>query len=342
MRKFRCAVIGCGRIGCGFDDNSNDNIIRTHAGSYFKNHYTKLVALCDIDESKLQKYGKKYGVSGLYTKSSEMLAKENIDCVSICTLVDTHLDLVREVSKYNIKGIFLEKPISNSVQNAKKIIDICKKNRITLIIDHQRRFDPFYNSVRQLIQKKRIGDIQLINVYYGSGISNTGSHMFDLLRFIFGEIRSVKANFSKNESINNLDPNIDASLEFEDGTICRVQALDYRSYSLFEMDILGSLGRIKLNLISNEIEYFQVATKNSLVYKNLIPLKIRIKKSKQSAIQLGVQNLVSSIRSGNEPKCTGKDGYLSLELIVASIISSKLGRRIHLPLSNNNYKINSK
>ena len=49
MKKLKCAVIGCGRIGCGFDDNQS-NLIKTHAGSYFKNSQTNLVALCDIDK----------------------------------------------------------------------------------------------------------------------------------------------------------------------------------------------------------------------------------------------------------------------------------------------------
>src|SRR3989338_4578762 len=169
MNRLRCAVIGCGRIGCGFDDNS-DGTVRTHAGSYYKNSKTYLVALCDIDLSKLEKYGNKYKISGLYTKSFDMFKKESIDCVSICTLVETHLDLVKEAAKFGVKGIFLEKPISSTLQDAKKIIEICKKHQIVLVIDHQRRFDPFYNKIKQLIQQKKLGKIQLINVYYGSGI----------------------------------------------------------------------------------------------------------------------------------------------------------------------------
>ena len=54
MKKLNCAVIGCGRIGCGFDDN-HSNLIKTHAGSYFKNSQTNLVALCDIDKKKNRK-----------------------------------------------------------------------------------------------------------------------------------------------------------------------------------------------------------------------------------------------------------------------------------------------
>ena len=51
---YKCAVIGCGRIGCSFDDDSK--LIRTHAGAYYNNSKTILNALCDIDKSSLLKY----------------------------------------------------------------------------------------------------------------------------------------------------------------------------------------------------------------------------------------------------------------------------------------------
>ena len=340
MKPLRSAVVGCGRIGCGFDDDPSTKIIRTHAGSYYNNQNTKLVALCDIDEIKLKKYGKKYQVSGLYTNSSEMFNKEQIDCVSICTLVESHLDLVKEAAKYDVKGIFLEKPISNSISNAKKIIEICKTHNISLIIDHQRRFIPAYHSVKKFIRTGKLGNIELVNVYYGSGIANTGSHLFDMLRLLFDEVTSLKANFSKNKSLNPNDPNVDAIIQFVNNTFCKINALDYRNYGVLEMDIFGTLGRIRLDLSANDIEYFNISS-DSLVYKHLVKSILKTKKSSKSPIQLGLINLLHSIKTQKEPLSTGYDGYKSLELIIASLISSKHNKEITLPILKNNYKITS-
>ena len=341
MKPIRCAVIGCGRIGCGFDDNLSKTI-QTHAGSYYKNSQTNLVALCDMDVNKLKKYGKKYNISKLYENSLKMFEKENIECVSICTLVETHLELVKEAAKFNVKGIFLEKPISSNLKQAQEIIDICKKNKISLMIDHQRRFDPFYNNIQKLINQKKIGEIQIINVYYGSGIANTGSHLFDLIRLFFGEIISLKSNPSKNNSNNIMDLNFDIRLELSNKIICNIIALDYKNYALFEMDIIGTTGRIKLDLASNQIEYFKIDNTDSIVYKKLTKNKIMIKNSKQSSIQLGVKNLIESIKVKKQLQCTGFDGYKSLELIIASINSAKKRKKIELPLRNKNYNIDSK
>ena len=343
MKKLRCAVIGCGRIGCGFDDSIHGKLIMTHAGSYFKISNTKLVALCDIDKKKLKKYGKKYNVKRLYTKSSEMFAKEDLDCISICTLADSHLELVKQAVNAGVKGIFLEKPISNSLNNTKKIIKLCNQKNVKLAIDYQRRYDQYYISIKNFLNE-RMGKIQTINVFYGGGIANTGSHLFDLLRFFFGEIKSMKGSFSNNQSGNVLDPNIDLQIEFKRKINCTINSLDYRIYGLFEMDILSTEGRLRINLAANtyEINYFKKSIKDASGYRKLIPFTFKVKKSKESSIILVVKDLMNCIKYNKKPICSGIDGYKSLELILASIMSSKQNKVVHLPLISNKYKISSK
>lgn len=340
MKKLNCAVIGCGRIGCGFDD-SYSKIVKTHAGAYYRNSQTNLIALCDIDKKKLEKYGKKYHISRTYTNSNELFRNEKLDCISICTLIDTHLDLVKNAAKNGVKGIFLEKPIAPSLKNAEEIINICKKNNIVLLIDHQRRFHPIYETVKKILKKKAIGDVQLVNVYYGAGISNTGSHMFDTLRMLFGEPKSIKAKKSKNFSNNKNDPNLDVVLEFE-SFYCNIHSLNYDNYAVFQAEIWGTLGMIKLEMINNRIEVFKVSTKKSAVYKNLEKIQIETKNSKYSPIQLGLENMMQSITSKTTPDSNGYDGYKALELIIGSIVASKNKKIIKLPLKNNNYQISSK
>jgi len=339
---LKIGIIGCGRIGCSFDDNSVGGEIRTHAGSYASDHNTKIVALCDIDKNKLNRYGRKYKVTNLYTKSTELFRNENLDCISICTLVDSHLDLVKKAVNHGIKGIFLEKPISNNLKNSKKIIQLCAKHKTSLVIDHKRRFDPFFHSLQKFIQDGRLGDIQFVNVFYGSGITNTCSHIFDVLRMFFGEVKNVEGRFSRINSGNSNDPNIDVNLEFKNKIICNMHSLDVRNYGMLEMDIFGTKGRIRFDLESNKVEYFKISTKNFLVYKNMVKSKIKVNRSKYSAIQLGVKNLGESVQYKTKPLCTGNDGYKSLELIIASHLSSIKRKKITLPLKENNFRINSR
>ena len=340
MKKLKCAVIGCGRIGCGFDDNQS-NLIKTHAGSYFKNSQTNLVALCDIDKKKIEKYAKKYKISKTYTSTSELFKNEKLDCVSICTLVSTHLKIVEEAANSGVKGIFLEKPISDSINDAKKIIEICKRNKIKLQIDHQRRFHPVYLKIKKVLDEKKIGEIQFINVYYGAGIANTGSHMFDLLRMLFGEIKYVKSQYSKNKSQNKNDPNLDMTIEFFNSITCQINSLDYTNYAIFNMEIYGMKGVLKIDLIKNEGKLLKISNKSN-VYKILEKEIIIAAKIFETPIQMGLRNIINSIKLDKKIQSNGNDGIKSLEIIIAAMKSAKQKKQITLPLSNNQFKINSK
>ena len=341
MRKICCAVIGCGRIGCGFDDISDIKTTMTHAGSYYNNLNTDLVALCDIDKSKLKKYGKKYSISKLFDDPNDLFENVDLDCVSICTRADSHLDLVKIAAKHGIKGIFLEKPIGNSLQNSLKIIEICKKNNIKLLIDHQRRFDPFFLHLKNFINNK-IGKIQMINVIYGAGIINTGTHVIDLLRYFFGEIDSVNASFSQNSSCNSTDPNIDGKIIFKNKVTCFLHALDLSHFGFLEMQIFATNSVLKINLTNNTVEYQSISKKPSLAYKTLEIKNQNFKKSKKSSISLGVENLIDAISNKSTLLCTGQDGLKSLEGVISLMKSAKSRKIIRIPLKTTNYKINSK
>lgn len=339
MSKLRCAVIGCGRIGCGFDDSPGKNLIRTHAKAYFLNPKTRLVALCDVDEKKLEKYGEKFRVPNLYKNSSEMFKKEDLDCVSICTLADTHFVLVKIAIKYGIKGIILEKPISNTLSSTRKIIELCKKNNVKLVVNHQRRFFPFYQNLARLIRTNDLGSIQHITVYYGGGIANTGSHIFDVLRLFFGQVKSVNAKKSRNKSSHKNDPNLDILVEFKSGALCNLIALDFKHYGLAELEIFGTKKRFFLDLITNEIKVYKIS-KNFQDYKRMVQTKTSLNCiSPSTDIRLGIKNLAESITKGKKILCSGEDGYNSLELITGSMISSLTNQKILFPIKNKKFKI---
>ena len=342
MSKIKSGIIGCGRIGCGFDDKPNQKIIRTHALAYFKNPSAKLVSLCDIDTKKLKKYGRKYFVKNLYTNSKKMFQSEKLDCISICTLVGTHLNLVDEAIKNKIRGIIIEKPISDSLENANKIIQLCKKNNVVLAINHQRRFDPFYQKLADISQGKKLGNIQHVNVIYGGGIANSGPHIFDLLRLLFGEVTSLNGKFSKNKSNTPNDPNIDLHIEFKNNISCSMFAINSKNFGITEIDIIGTKKRLIIDLVSNKGRLF-TKSKKLQDYNSLKLSKKAIKSSRPATdIRLGIQNLINCVKTKKTPLCSGYDGYKSLELVITSNLSAKQGKKIMLPIKNKHYKIKSR
>jgi len=254
--KFNCGIIGLGRIGCGFDDNKKSKTINTHAGAYSNNKNTDLSSLCDVDESKLSRYGKKYNVKSRYNDFEKMLSEEDLDCVSICTHAESHLDIVKSAAKNGVKGIFLEKPMSDSLKSAREIIKICKTNNIKLQIDHFRRFMPVYKKLANEIRNGLYGELQGCTFYFGAGIANTGSHVFDLIRMFFGDIKWIEANISKNNSNDINDPNLDVLVHCKNNINCNLLMYNLKNFGINEMNLFSMKGRIKINLMNNEMNFY--------------------------------------------------------------------------------------
>ncbi len=328
--KYKCAIVGLGRIGCGFDDDNNTLKINTHAGAYTKCSQTKLVALCDIDKKKLKKYGAKYQVSRTYQNYDKLFEQEKLDIVSICTHPQFHLSIVKSAAKNGIKGIFLEKPISDSKSNAKKIIKICKEKKIMLQIDHQRRFSKFYKKIKNNLSKEKIGKIQNVNIYYGSGIINTGTHLMDLIRLFFDEILWVEGYLNK-EIPSKDDPNIDGLIGCKNNIVCRLKSIDLTKFRILEIDIIGTKGRFIINWGDSSATYYSIQKTSGLVYTEIKGNNFTIKENKEH-ILLGLENLIFCMQQSSVPLCTGWDGYRALISTLSLIISSKQnGKRVSLP-----------
>jgi len=322
---FSAAVIGCGRAGCGFDDDPLRKMINTHAGAYSNNQKAKLVALCDVDKNKLQKYGKKYAITQLFTSVDGMLTTIKPDLVSVCTLPQLHYEMISKAAESGVKGIFCEKPISTNLEDARKIIEVCKKNNVVLQINHQRRFDPLMNEIKKVIESGILGNIVHTTFYYTAGIYNTGTHMIDLLRFFFGDMEWVVGEKSKVISFNPNDPNIDGTIRFQNGTIASIKALDVRDFLIFEQDIIGTKGRLRILDSGNVVEYYTISdSKYYSEYKELQKqdLPFEIPEKRELWIN-GVEHIIECIESKIMPRSSGLDGFRALEAILTLIESSE-------------------
>ena len=125
MKKYTAAVIGCGRIGCEFDDNlaQRENLIYSHAGAYHTAPRVDLVALCDVDKYKVEKYAARYNTS-LTTDYNQMLRIFQPDIVSVCTGPFLHYEIIKQCVSNGVKAIYCEKPIDISSETAIKTIKI--------------------------------------------------------------------------------------------------------------------------------------------------------------------------------------------------------------------------
>jgi UDP-N-acetylglucosamine 3-dehydrogenase len=108
-----------------------------------------LVAIADINEPLGRDIAKQFSTK-YYYDYKELIANEKPDIVSICTRTKVHY----EIAKYCIENhinILLEKPITNDIQQAEELLELAKKNNISLLIGHIERFNPAVKKVKEIV-----------------------------------------------------------------------------------------------------------------------------------------------------------------------------------------------
>src|SRR3569833_1818299 len=146
---IRFALLGAGRIG------------KVHARAVTANPAANLVVVADAMEKAAQDIATQYDCE--VRTIDAIAAAKDIDAVVICTPTDTHADLIEKFSKAG-KAIFCEKPIDLSVKRVQECLKVVAKNKTTLMVGFNRRFDPHFMAVRAAIDADEIGDVEMVTI----------------------------------------------------------------------------------------------------------------------------------------------------------------------------------
>jgi predicted dehydrogenase len=341
---LRAGIIGCGRIGCAFDDDPNRGYVSTHAGAYVRTAGVELVALADVDESKLKRYGDRFNVAGRYVDYEEMLDQSRLDILSVCTWNHTHLPIIDAAVPRGVRVVFCEKPIADNLESADRILRLCAEAGVVLLVNHSRRFDPFHQEIASFLRDGRLGRIQQGTAYYTAGLANTGSHLLDLLRLYLGEAVWVLGLPSAAAAPNPADPNIDGIVRFRQGSHVALQACDVASYLIFEVHLLGTDGRLHVISSGFGLEYEAAGPSGRFAgYKELARASSPIETDRPHEFMLHAMTHLVACLEGATPLSSGADGRSALELICALRESAQDGGRpVSLPLVTSAVTIQSR
>lgn len=125
MQKIRCAVIGVGYLG------------RFHAQKYQTINNATLVAVCDVNPNSCDAVSKELGVPA-FTDYRDLFGM--VDAVSIAATTTAHYAIARD---FIVKGVhvLIEKPITETVEQANALIELAEKHRVKLQVGHLERFN---------------------------------------------------------------------------------------------------------------------------------------------------------------------------------------------------------
>ena len=310
---YRAAIIGCGWIGGGGEINGDQPY--THAGAYQVHDEVSLVAGCDVNEGRLRHFGEKWRVVNLYNDFSAFLSHEQVDFLSVCTWDSSHAEIVREVVEARAaKAIICEKPLATSSAAAREIVDLCRRHGISLYVNYQRRWDPDHQAVGRWIAEGACGNIRTIHGYYVRGLFHNGVTWINLLQMLVGNVTRVRAMGAEFSELDG-DPTLSASFELENGATATMWGMRRSDYSIFEMDILGSAGRVVLSDNGRDIRRYQVQDDKDYPGFRRLGLVHRIdaQHSVLALIQL-IREAVLDLKMGRHAFSTGQDAVRDLEI----------------------------
>ena len=170
MALFKAGIIGCGGRGRG------------HAEGYQASPDVEIVACADPFEEARGNFAEQFGVARTYEDYREMLDKESLDFVSVCTWIALHKEMVIAAANSGIKAIHCEKPLAPTWGDAKALYQACVDNDVMISFCHQRRFGASFIKAKELANDGTIGQVYRLEGACPNMI-DWGTHWFDMFFF---------------------------------------------------------------------------------------------------------------------------------------------------------------
>jgi predicted dehydrogenase len=155
-------MVNVGVIGYGY---WGPNLVRNFSGSF----ETEVHTVADLDEKRLGLIKKRFPAIEVTTDYRTLLSNSNSDAVAIATPVSSHFELALEALRAN-KHVFVEKPLTETAEQAKRLVDEAEKRGLVLHVDHTFIYTGAVRKMRHLAETGELGDLY----YYDSVRVNLG------------------------------------------------------------------------------------------------------------------------------------------------------------------------
>lgn len=341
-RRIRFALVGCGRIW-----KNHVEALKKHA----KN--AEIVAVCDIDEKALEAAEGATGAQG-YLNYDDLLRKSDADVVVLSTPSGLHADETIRAAQAG-KHVITEKPMATRWQDGKRMVAACDQAGVRLFVVKQNRRNATLQLLKKAIEADRFGRIYMVAVnvfwsrpqsYYdsakwrgtwefdGGAFMNQASHYVDLLDWMIGPVESVQAYTATLARDIEVEDTGVMALRWRSGALgsMSVTMLVYPKNLEGSITVIGEKGTVRIGgLAVNEIQHWEFADRR--------PEDDRVKEASYETTSvygfghpLYYENVIQALRGEADAETDGREGLRSLELLVATYLSARDGRRVSLPL----------
>lgn len=351
-RKLRAGIIGCGRIAGLLQDDPLRKGVVTHIAAYAAFPKTIAVVACvSRHKEQARSFAQRFNIKTWYDDHRSMLAKEKLDVVSVCAYTDSRYAMIKDAVDHGVRGIFCEKPVAASLKEVDRIIALCKKNNVRIIVNHTRRWGHDYRTVKRLIESKEFGGVRSVTGYFSGAIFHTGTHMFDIMNYFCGRPSAVIGSLA-HERGTRFDQLANGKMVFDDfdghafifypgNVVANVVGIP-KHYFIFELDIHLEKARIRIG--NGLFELY--ATGPSVRYSGfneLRPSIVTVDTYPLPPLAWAVDDLVRSLRTRKKNISTAVDARMALEIAFGIVHSHRQGhKKISLPLTQRSLRVRAR
>jgi predicted dehydrogenase len=309
----------------------------------------ELVAIYNRTIKKAEVVAQKFDIPKVYNSIEELIGKEELDFVDIITDVNTHSLFTRKAAEKGI-SVICQKPMASSRKEARAMISICEDNHVNLFIHENFRWQAPIRALKKALQsevtgkpfKARVSFCSAFPVYSNQPflkeqehfiISDVGSHVLDICRFLFGEVKSlycltqqIKPDICGEDVANML-------LEMKSGVQCFVEIsyasiLEKESFPQTLALIECEKGTIHL---STDFE-LKIITKEEIKSEVIKPELYDWVDPAYSVVHSSIvdcnRNILNGLK-GSGCETSGYDNYKTVQLVAAAYESALTGNVIH-------------
>ena len=336
MEKLKVALIGTGGIS---------QIFRIPALQNIEN--VELVALCDVDESKVSFIAEKYNIKNVYYDIENLLRKEALDGIFICTPNNFHYPMALATLERKVPT-FIEKPMTLNQTQAERLTKAAKKAKVPIVIGMNNRFRDDAIILKDFLNKNELGDPFYIKTGWlrrwnlepqqswlfdkkisgGGVIMDIGIQLTDLSLWLLGlpKVKNVRSFNFNVFAEGGVEDSALVVLQTETNVVITV-AVAWRLHLEKDMSythVFGKQGSAFLNPLrlyremhGNLVNVTPVhSTPSADVFK--------------SAFINEIQNFIEVIQGKTEPVTPAEDGIYLMRIIDAIYKSTEQGVQIDL------------
>jgi predicted dehydrogenase len=295
-----------------------------------------IVSCFSRSEEKRQKFAAKYGcrAAGSY---QEILADKSVEAIINTTPNAAHLETTVAAARAG-KHVFLDKPIANTVADARALTEACRKARVVLALGYQRRRESHFRWVKQHIgefgklvnaeaniSRDRLGKIDLNSWRYtaegmpGGVMLQIGIHYTDVLEYLLGPVKAVSGRFVRLVLPGDNPDVASLILEHEDGAVSTLNA-SYASASEYYL----------MNIYGKERTAYYDMHGGLRILKRGETKAHAVNCAETDTIVDELEEFARAARGDGEPEMDGEKSTRSLAVILAGIRSAREGRRVEV------------